>query len=79
MKSINPIKSNWGFIKAELKKKYPQLTETDVKYIADYENDFFRNLEIKLSMNRTQLITLLDSLLLGKYKYKRTHQNIFDE
>lgn len=64
MKSINPIKSKWGFIKLRLKQKYPQLNEADLKYIDRYENEFYHNLELKLGMNREQLMTILNSLKL---------------
>lgn len=47
MKSINPIKSKWGFIKLRLKQKYPQLNEADLKYVDGYENEFYHNLELK--------------------------------
>lgn len=66
MNSINQIKNNWGLIKLELKKRYPQLTEADLKYIDGYENEFYRNLEIKLGMNREQLMTILNSLIFRK-------------
>jgi hypothetical protein len=66
MKSINPIKNYWGNIKLELKKNYPQLTEADLKYMDGYENEFYHNLEIKLGMNREQLMTVLNSFVLEK-------------
>jgi hypothetical protein len=62
MKTIDLIKNNWTEIKLQLKKKYPQLTEADLKYAAGYENEFFHNLELKLGMNREQLMTVLSSM-----------------
>ena len=64
MKTNNSIKNNWTEIKLRLKQKYPQLTEADLKYTDGYENEFYHNLEIKLGMNREQLITILSSLIL---------------
>ena len=43
MKSKNSIKNNWTEIKLQLKKKYPQLTEADLKYVDGYENEIFHN------------------------------------
>jgi hypothetical protein len=62
MISRNSIKNNWGIIKLNLKQKYPQLSEADLKYSEGYENVFYHNLELKLGMNREQLITILNSL-----------------
>ncbi len=64
METNNSIKNNWEEIKLELKQKYPQLTEADLKYVTGYENEFYRNLELKLGMNRQQLMTVLSSLTL---------------
>jgi len=66
MKTKNSIKNNWTKIKLRLKQEYPQLIEADLKYIDGYENEFYRNLELKLGMNREQLITILNSLMLEK-------------
>ena len=66
MKTINSIRSNWTKIKLQLKQKYPQLTEADLKFVDGYENEFYRNLELKLGMNREQLMTILSSLILEK-------------
>lgn len=66
MRKKNRIKNNWRHLKNQLKQKYPQLTEADLIYTDGYENEFYRNLEIKLNMNRDQIITVLDSLLLEK-------------
>lgn len=68
MTSDNPIKRNWALIKLELKNNYPQLTETDLEYVDGYENEFYRNLELKLGTNREQLITILNSIILKKYR-----------
>ncbi|WP_340114700.1 hypothetical protein [Maribellus mangrovi] len=62
MKSKNSIKNNWTEIRLQLKKKYPQLTEADLKYVDGYENEIFHNLEIKLGMNREQLLTIMNSM-----------------
>ncbi len=66
METINSIRSNWTKIKLQLKQKYPQLTEADLKFVDGYENEFYRNLELKLGMNREQLMTILSSLILEK-------------
>ena len=53
MKSKNSIKNNWTEIKLQLKKKYPQLTEADLKYVDGYENEIFHNLIRKTSTPHT--------------------------
>lgn len=62
MKTMNSIKESWTEIKLRLKEHYPQLTEADLKYEDGYENEIFHNLELKLGMNRDQLLTVLNSL-----------------
>jgi len=62
MNNLRSIKNNWEELKVRLKENYPQLTDEDLNYVEGYENEIFHNLEIKLGMNREQLVTILSSL-----------------
>ncbi len=63
MEENNSIKDNWPLIKVKLKEKYPQLTEGDLKYLDGYENELFKNLQIKTGNNREELLMEINKIM----------------
>jgi len=57
------VKDNWSSIKVELKERYPQLTEGDLKYIDGYEDELFKNLQIKTGKNRQELLAEINVIM----------------
>jgi len=58
----NVIRENWPEIKLKLKAKYPQLTDGDLNYIEGYDNEFFKNLQIKTGKHREELLGELKTI-----------------
>jgi uncharacterized protein YjbJ (UPF0337 family) len=58
-----PIKNNWPHLKAKLKEKYPQLSETDLVYTEGKEDQLLEKLQIKTHKPRRQLEKEIESLL----------------
>lgn len=57
------IKDSWPHIKVKLKEKYPQLTEGDLKYLDGYENELFKNLQVKTGKTREEFLTEINRLM----------------
>jgi hypothetical protein len=53
------IKSNWSNIKLRLMQSYPQLSEADLIYVDDKEEELFKNIQNKTSLSREELIYLI--------------------
>jgi uncharacterized protein YjbJ (UPF0337 family) len=58
-----PIKNNWTHLKAKLKEKYPQLTESDLMYTEGKEDQLLEKLQIKTHKPRRQLEKEIENLL----------------
>jgi len=53
------IKGNWEPQAKELKKKYPQLTEADLKFEAGKETDLVNRLAKSLNKKKEEVINLI--------------------
>lgn len=53
--SVNSIKENWYIKKAKLKRKYPILTDNDLRYDEVKKGTILDNLEIKLDLKKEEL------------------------
>ena len=53
------ITGNWENQSKELKGKYPQLTDADLKLEAGKENDLLERVETRLNKNREEVINII--------------------
>ncbi|MFN3916150.1 MAG: hypothetical protein ACK4K0_00285 [Flavobacteriales bacterium] len=53
------IKGNWDSQSKELKGKFPQLTDSDLKFEAGQENDLLKRVETRLNKNREEVINII--------------------
>lgn len=53
------IEGNWSKQAIELKKKFPTLTDSDVKFEKGGENDLIKRMESRLHKNREEVILIL--------------------
>ena len=53
--SVTSIKENWYIKKAKLKRKYPILTDNDLRYDEVKKGTILGNLGIKLGLNKEEL------------------------
>ncbi len=64
MEADKTIKEHWPDIKIGLKSKYPQLTEGDLGYFENYEDEIFKNLQMKTGKTRESLIAEMNAIAL---------------
>jgi hypothetical protein len=53
------ITGNWENQSKELKSKYSQLTDSDLKFEAGKENDLLKRVETRLNKNREEVINII--------------------
>lgn len=53
------MKGNWQNQTKELQKKFSNLTEADLKYSKDGEEDLIKRVSARLGKNREEVITLI--------------------
>lgn len=56
------IKGNWNELKGKLKKKFAILTDNDLMYETDREDELYGRLQQKLGKTKKELQQLLDEL-----------------
>jgi uncharacterized protein YjbJ (UPF0337 family) len=56
------IKGNWDAQSKKIKSKFPQLTDSDVKFETGKENELLSRLEKRLSKNRMEVIEIINHL-----------------
>jgi uncharacterized protein YjbJ (UPF0337 family) len=56
------IVGNWNTLSKQLKEKFSQLTDSDLKFQPGKENDLLRRMETKLDKKREDIIQLIKSL-----------------
>ncbi len=64
METNKAIKDSWPIIRGKLKFRYPELTNTDLTFQDGKEEELLKNLQIKTGINRDQLMTEINTLLL---------------
>lgn len=57
--STPSMKENWDIQKAKLKKKYPSLTDSDLRYDEGKKGAMWENLKIKLGLSKEELQKLI--------------------
>jgi hypothetical protein len=55
-------KKNWNELKEKLRKKYPQLTETDLQHNEGMEESMLRIVEYKLRMTKQEMQIIIERL-----------------
>jgi hypothetical protein len=53
------ISGNWAEQSKELKSKFSQLTDTDLKFETGKENDLIKRIETRLNKNREEVINII--------------------
>jgi hypothetical protein len=53
------ITGNWSDQSKQLKNKFPQLTDADLKVEAGKENDMLKRVETRLNKNREEVINII--------------------
>jgi hypothetical protein len=53
------ITGNWATQSKELKSKYAQLTDADLKFEAGKENDLLKRVETRLNKKREEVINII--------------------
>jgi hypothetical protein len=53
------IAGNWSTLSKQLKEKFPQLTDADLKFEAGQENELMLRLQTKLDKKREEIIQLI--------------------
>ncbi|MGV3598255.1 MAG: hypothetical protein ACO1PI_10340 [Bacteroidota bacterium] len=53
------VSGDWGMQTRQLKEKYPQLTDADLKFETGKETDLLGRIEKRLSKNREEVINIL--------------------
>ena len=53
------ITGDWSKQSKQLKEKYPQLTDTDLKFETGKENDLFKRVETRLNKNREEVVNII--------------------
>jgi len=64
METKKTIKDSWPIIRSKLKFRYPELSNTDLAFQNGKEEEMLKNLQIKTGINRDQLLTEINTLLL---------------
>jgi len=60
--STPSMKDNWDIQKAKLKKKYPGLTDSDLRYDEGKKGAMWEKLQIKLGLSKEELRKIIASL-----------------
>ncbi len=60
--STPSIKENWDIQKAKLKKKYPSLTESDLRYNEGKKSVMWEKLQIKLGLSKEELQKIISTM-----------------
>ena len=58
---IFKVTGNWGIQASRLKEKFSQLTDADLKFEVDQEEDLLKRLEARLNKKRDEVIHLIQS------------------
>lgn len=53
------ITGNWTNQSKQLKEKFPQLTDADLKFETGKENDLLKRVETRLNKNREEVINII--------------------
>jgi uncharacterized protein YjbJ (UPF0337 family) len=53
------ITGDWNKQSEQLKEKYPELTDTDLKFEKGEENDLFKRVEKRLNKNREEVVSII--------------------
>jgi len=64
MKKIKSLKKHWPLIRKKLKFRYPDLSDADLNFKGENEDDFLKNLQIKIGKTRKELMTEINALAL---------------
>jgi hypothetical protein len=56
------MKETWDLQKAKLKKKYPTLTESDLRYEEGKKGAMWEKLQLKLGLSKEELQKLIASI-----------------
>ncbi|KOY84563.1 hypothetical protein AD998_20445 [bacterium 336/3] len=56
------ITGNWEVLSKELQKKFPQLTETDLKFEATKDEELLKRIETRLGKKREDVISILTKM-----------------
>jgi hypothetical protein len=57
--STPTMKESWDIQKAKLKKKYPELTESDLRYEEGKKGAMWENIKVKLGLSKEELQKLI--------------------
>ena len=60
------VTGNWSTLAKNLKAKFAQLTESDLKFEAGKENDLIKRIETRLHKKREEVILLLKNAQMAK-------------
>jgi uncharacterized protein YjbJ (UPF0337 family) len=60
--STPSIKDNWDSQKAKLKKKYPSLTDSDLRYDEGKKGAMWEKLQLKLGLSKEELRKIIESI-----------------
>ena len=52
---MNTMSTHWGVIKERLKQKYSLLTDNDLAYVKDREEEMLHRIAVKLGVSRDEL------------------------
>ncbi len=61
-RSTPSMKETWDLQKAKLKKKYPTLTESDLRYEEGKKGAMWEKLQLKLGLSKEELQKLIASI-----------------
>lgn len=64
------IKGNWNEIKKNLKKQYPNLSDTDLTYKEGKENELLEHLQKKLGKKKEEIIDIVNKSQTEKAKHR---------
>ena len=56
------IKGNWDVQSKELKKKYPKLTDSDLKFETGKEEQLLKSVQSRLGKTREEVINIINEL-----------------
>ncbi|KOY84442.1 hypothetical protein AD998_20815 [bacterium 336/3] len=56
------ITGNWDVLSKELHKKFPQLTETDLKFEENKQEDLLKRIETRLGKKREDVVSVLTKM-----------------
>ena len=52
---MNTMSTHWGVIKERLKQKYSLLTDNDLAYVKDREDEMLHRIAVKIGVSRDEL------------------------